>query len=384
LYKFLCVLLCIVCLSVAVNGIAGTESPENHNSYAPFEGIHALTVDVDSVFLNVSVRENETNHSLGGLQKDDFTIYEDGIEQEVSQFLPTEAPFDLLLLIDVSGSTRPYIKMMKEAAIEFTRNINSNDRIAVATFNSKVRLVQNYTSDREAAEKAISKIKSGGGTAFYDALMTSITEYKRDTTRRNAVVVFTDGVDNSLEGVWGSGSKISFDELFRQIQESDTIVYTIFLNTEGDLSSSSKAASPNPSGWPGTILKGRNSGIFPFPFPFPGSSQGKRRPASKDDDENLDDVYRQAKNQLHRIAEQTGGRLYSPAKLDELSGMYSEIADDLRIQYQLGYNSSNQNNDGKWRKIRVKIANYPDAAVRTRQGYYARKSRSEVGAVDSK
>ena len=175
-----------------------------------------LKVDVNSVFLNLSVRQRANNRSLAGLQKADFSVYEDGIRQDIEQFLPTETPFNLLLLLDVSGSTGSYLKMMKEAAIEFTRVINENDRIAVATFNSKVRLVEDFTGDRNEAERAIKHIKSGGGTAFYDALLTCINQYMRGLQGRSAIVVFTDGVDNRLEGIPESGSIARFDELYRR------------------------------------------------------------------------------------------------------------------------------------------------------------------------
>jgi Mg-chelatase subunit ChlD len=96
---------------------------------------------------------------------------------------------------------------MKQAAIDFTRQIKANDRVAVATFNSRVQLIQDFTNDRAAAERAINRIQSGGGTAFYDALMTCIDQYMRTVQGRSAIVVFTDGVDNQLEGKLGCVNK---------------------------------------------------------------------------------------------------------------------------------------------------------------------------------
>jgi VWFA-related protein len=357
------------------DGAANSQSstPMGSQAPSPAVGTYALKVDVNSVLLNVSVRERETNRSLGGLQKGDFSVFEDGIRQEIDQFLPTESPFDLLLLLDTSGSTAPYLKLIKQAAIEFTHEIGDQDRVAVATFNTKVKLVQKYTNDRDAAEKAISRIKSGGGTAFYDALMTSVNQFKSDAKARSAIVIFTDGVDNSLEGIWGSGSRTTFDELYRRIQEADAIIYTIFLNTEDKGEDPAevfgKGNNPSTSPWPGGRSAGKLPGGLPFPFPFP--MPGSARRPSKPADDNLDSVYRQARDQLQSISDQTGGRMYSPHRLDELSGTYSEIADDLRIQYQVGYNSTNPEHDGRWRKVHVKIENNPDAVVRTRRGYFA-------------
>jgi Ca-activated chloride channel homolog len=331
----------------------------------------ALKIDVDTVFLNLSVRERATNRSLSGLQKNDFAAYEDGVGQEIDQFLPTESPFYLLLLLDVSGSTGSYLKLMKQAAIEFTREINAEDHIAIATFNSKVHLVQDFTNDRAAAEKAISKIKSGGGTAFYDALMTSVTRYMGGIQGRSAIVIFTDGIDNRLEGLPESGSTANFEDLFRKIQEADAIVYTIFLNTEDRFPSfaGGPSAGSTVPGWPGGRRSGGSWGPFPFPIPFP-SSGGRHSRASNDGE---DSVYRQARSQLQLITDQTGGRMYSPRKIDELSGAYQEVAEDLRVQYQLGYNSTNRVSDGRWRKIHVEVENYPEAVIRTRPGYYSRR-----------
>jgi len=139
-------------------------------------------VNVDSVLLNVSVQD-AANRSIAGLRKEDFLIFENGKRQEVQQMMTSEAPFSLLLLMDVSGSTEPYIRLMRGAASDFTRQIKENDRIALATFNSRVQLVQDFTNDRALISRAISRIKPGGGTAFYDALYTSIERYMRNVLR---------------------------------------------------------------------------------------------------------------------------------------------------------------------------------------------------------
>ncbi len=350
---------------------------------SPRDGQHpvvlpdTLKVDVDSVFLNVSVRDRNTNRSLPNLQKEDFRIYEDGVQQQVAQFLPSEAPFNLLLLLDVSGSTASYLKLMKQAAIDFTHEIKENDRVAIATFNNSVELVQNFTNDRTAAERAINRIRSGGGTAFYDALMTCLNRYMHGIEGRSAIVVFTDGVDNQLEGRGGSMTR--YDQLYRRVQEADTMIYTILLDTEGDVMSRAPMGRRGGiGGYPGGRRGGRfPGGGFPFPIPFPQPSPSPYPTPSPSpyprSQRNESAAYEEARNQLQEIADQTGGRMYSPHKIDELSGVYSEIADDLRIQYQLAYNSTNLAHDGAWREIRILIDNRPEAVVRTRKGYYARK-----------
>ncbi len=229
-----------------------------------------------------------------------------------------------------------------------------------------MQLLQDFTSDRRAAERAISRIKSGGGTAFYDALMTCIDQYMRNIEGRKAIVVFTDGVDNQLMGSGGQGSRTTFNQLYRRIQESDTIVYTIFLDSEGQFPGSGR----NTGGWPGGGGRFPRGGLglpIPLPLPIPGPT-GNPYPGG-----NERTAYEIARKQLEEIAEQTGGRNYSPQRAEDLSGAYSQVADDLRIQYLLSYASSNQSQDGRWRAIRVEVRDRPEAVVRTRKGYFSRK-----------
>jgi Ca-activated chloride channel homolog len=328
----------------------------------------AIKVSVDSVLLNVSVRDRTTNRSVMGLQKGDFRVYEDNIPQQLQDIKTAEAPYSLLLLMDVSGSTQSYLKLMKEAATDFTRQLNQNDRIAVASFNSSVQLLQDFTSDRNVAAKAISRLHSGGGTAFYDALMTCVDQYMRTVEGRKAIVVFTDGVDNALQGNPGEGSRTPFRELYSRIQEVDTIIYTIFLDSEGQM----PAMTRGPMGYPGGGRRYPGVGRFPFPFPIPSPSPyptpgptGSPYPGGGNDRA----AYETAREQLESIAEQTGGRMYSPKRAQDLTGVYSEIADDLRIQYLLSYASTNTSEDGGWRAIRVEVNDHPEAVVRTRKGY---------------
>ncbi len=320
----------------------------------------SVKVNVDSVFLNVAVQNRSTNQSIEGLKKEDFLVYEDGILQRVEQFFPSEAPLNLLLLLDVSGSAGFRLRLMKEASIDFIGKMKPNDKIALATFSSRVDLIQNFTNDRTRAEQSIQEIWAGGGTSFYDALMTCINEYMRGVEGRSAIVVFTDGVDNQLEGGYPAGSEATFDELYRRIQEAEPIIYTIFLDTAGVTGS---GQSTQARGAAGGVSGGRRDPRLAPPAPKPDSANLEGDLAS----------YDVAIKQLRAIADQTGGRMYSPRRIEELAGIYSEIARDLRVQYQLGYNPTNRTSDGRWREIRVKIKDHPEASVRTRRGYYARK-----------
>ena len=292
-------------------------------------------VAVDLVLLNVSVRDRASNKSVSGLRQEDFLVYEDGVEQSVAHFETTEVPFNLLLLLDVSGSTEEYLHLIKSASIDFTRQIKENDRIAIAIFNNRVRLVQDFTRDRNLVSRAIDSINSGGGTTFYDALDTCAREYIRDVEGRKAIVVFTDGIDNQLDV--GEGSRISFEQLYTNVQEIDPIIYPIFLNTDVER-----------------------------------RTMNENRPGRSSEDNTGRRAYAQARAQLQLIADQTGGRMYSPRRVRDLRGVYSEIADDLRVQYRIGYSPTNKAHDGSWRAVRVKIRNRPEAVARTRRGYLSR------------
>ncbi len=327
---------------------------------------YRLRVNVDWIYLNVSVRDRYNNRTIPHLQRENFLVYEDGVEQAVEKFSTAQAPFSLLLLLDVSGSTRDSMDVIREASINFTREIKSNDRIAVAVFNSDVDLIQGFTNDRRKVEGAIGRIRSGGGTAFYDALSVSIGDYMKDVEGRKAVVVFSDGVDNQLTGQYSHGSQTTFDELYRQIREISTIIYPIFLNTEDQAPQYGGYGGPSrPRGGGGLgdilidILKGRT----PPYSPGPGGGGPQSAP------------YEQAREQLRLIAEQTGGRMYAPEDIGDLAGVYTEIANDLRVQYTLAYTSTNPQKDGEWHRIAVEIRNKPDLVARTRQGYYSGRSQ---------
>lgn len=335
-----------------------SQGPVSRDSSGTYSTGYKLKLDVDWIYLNASVRERKTNRSVPDLHKTDFQLYEDGTPQEIGKFIQTEEPFHLLLLIDVSGSTQEYLGLIQDASIQFTRQIGPKDEIAIATFNSRYRLRQDFTSDRGRAVDAIEQIRSGGGTAVYDALLQAVNHVNR-LEGRKAIVLFSDGVDNQLEGNPGDGSSATFHQLYREIQEADALIYTIFLDTEGSVSMPSGRSGGTVIDILGDILRGGGVGGR-----RPGGSYPTRR-------RSQGAAYEEAREQMEMIADQTGGRIYAPNRIQDLSSAYAEIADDLRIQYTLGYNSTNPSKDGAWRKVQVSIANRPDLVVRTRKGYYA-------------
>lgn len=307
-------------------------------------GGYRLRVNVDWVYVNASVRDEVTNRAVADLDAADFVLREDGVVQEIDRFESTEAPFHLMILLDVSGSTESFIDDVRHSAIQFTREIQADDQVGVATFNSRTRLRQDFTNDREAVRRAISGIRSGGGTALYDALDLCVNRYMANIEGRKAVVVFSDGEDNQLTGDYEHGSVITYPDLYRAIQEKDTLIYTVFLENEGRTVSGSRRSS---RGVLADIILGRT-----------GRVGGRSARA-------------EALRQMEEIADQTGGRFYRPQSVGELSDAFAEIASDLRIQYTLGYISQNPARDGRWREIELEVRDRPDLVVRSRRGYYA-------------
>ena len=319
-----------------------------------------IRVNVNSVMLNTSVRDRTSNRSISGLETEDFRVYEDGVLQHLQEAKITDAPLNLLLLMDVSGSTYSFMKLMKKAASEFLYEMDQNDMIAIASFNSKPHLLQDFTSNFDGVAKAISHLHSGGGTAFYDALMKCVDQYMRNVEGRKAIVVFTDGVDNLLQGNHREGSHISFEKLYSRLEETDALVYTIFLNSRGKEIMPASESSGKSRG-------SRSPEIGRVPLPVPAAEPGAK-PRTQPQENNRD-AYATAYEQLEAIAQLTGGRTYSPRLIEELSGVYAEVADDLRIQYLLSYASSNTDQKDGWRAVRVVVKDHPEAAVRTRSGY---------------
>ncbi len=353
---------CIVCIPLLA------QAP------APQKG-YSVKLNVDSVTLNVSVVDRNSGRSIPKLQKEDFLVYEDGVLQQIDTLAQSEAPFNLLLLIDVSGSTQSYMPSIRKAAMNFVRQSKANDRIALATFNSRVQLVLGFTNDHDAASRAIQSIQAGGGTAFYDALMACVDQYFRDVEGRGAIVVFTDGVDNQLFGERTEGSFVKFDELYRRVQEIEPVIYNIFFDTQGTYPTGTREIGPASQGGVigvlGDIIRGgRTTGSYPPTYPTPTPTP---YPSPRVTSEAERAAYEEAARELLMIADQTGGRFYRMRQIEELLTVYSQIADDLRVQYEISYSPSNHKYDGKWREIRVQVKNHPRAVVRTRKGYYARK-----------
>ncbi|HEX8653539.1 MAG TPA: VWA domain-containing protein [Pyrinomonadaceae bacterium] len=293
------------------------------------EGDETIRVDTGLVDLNVSVFNHDPQRAVGQLVQKDFVVLEDGQPQEVVFFASASTPFDLVLLLDLSGSTSDKLDLIRRSARRFVEAARPTDRIGIVTFTDEPSLISPLTSDREELFKRIKKIKKpDGGTRFWDALRYVLEIVLRESngSHRSAVVVMTDGVDNNLPGVLGNGSETRFEYLLEMVKQSESIVLPIYLDTEREM-----------------VEKQRATEI----------------------------TYIIAREQLAQLAEESGSLVYEARRVEDLNGVYEQVIRDLGTVYSLGYRPSNKLRDGKWRTVAVRLVARPDLATRTKRGYYA-------------
>jgi Ca-activated chloride channel family protein len=294
------------------------------------EPIETIRVESDLVDLKVSVVSLNSQNPSTELQQKDFVVLEDGAPQDIAFFAAADTPFDLVLLLDLSGSTNDKLKLIRRSAKRFVEATRPVDRVSVVTFSAVAEVVCPLTQDRKVLKDSIENIeKPQGGTKFWDSLRYVLAIFKAsgNSLRRSAVVVMTDGVDNALPDVFGDGSQTSFDELLEFTRTSETLVFPIYLDTEDEM------------------------------------FKRTRTPRS---------AYSLAREQLAQLASASGSRFYRANKLKDLDDVYKQVIGDLGRIYSIGYRPSNTTRDGKWRAVMVQIHDRQDMVARTKQGYYSR------------
>ena len=273
---------------------------------------------VDVVSLNVIVTDG-TGHYVTDLAQSDFSVFEDGVKQDVTFFTRTNLPIALSLLLDTSASMENKLPTAQEAAIGFAKRLRQQDLAEVIDFDSRAVVLQDFTNGAAQLEQAIKKTSAGGSTSLYNAVYIALKDLKKvvarnvDEIRREAIVVLSDGEDTS--------SLLSFEEVLDLAKRSETAIYTIGLRAgEG----------------PATTTKG----------------------------------FKEAEFVLRQFAQETGGRAFFPNQLSDLSAVYGQISDELSSQYTVGYTSRNSKRDGAWRRVVVRV-NRPNLTARTKLGYFA-------------
>jgi VWFA-related protein len=358
-FKYRCfinTLLFIAALAVGVSQVTAQDKPDKKDE------IGTIRIDTDLVSVEVIVTDSAGNRSLPALKASDFVVYEDGVRQQISSFSATDAPFNLVLLIDTSGSTRDEVGLMRRAARRFLDELRPQDRVAVIQFNRQVELLEDLTADRAKIEEALGLLKPGTGTSFYDALQLTIDEVFKKVEGRKAVIALTDGVD--------SYGYTTFEQVLPLLERSGAAVYFLELDTEEFTQAGMTRDCASDTH---------------FEFSRKQLKKYLKEYAEGAKESDLQDhcllsriermqinrrLYESARRELREMANRTGGRVYPVKDTRQLEPAYAQIAAELRTQYSIAYYPANEKHDGKWRALRV-VINRSGFVARTRPGYRA-------------
>lgn len=271
---------------------------------------------IELVSLSVSVSDG--SRFVGDLDEKEFEVFEDGAKQPISFFTRKQQPIALAILLDTSNSMEEKLPTAQQAAIGFAKRLRPEDVAEVIGFSTQVRILQPFTNDIPALERAIRDTAADGSTALYNAMYISLKELKKikarseDEIRRQAIVVLSDGDDTS--------SLLPYEEVLDLAKRSETAIYTI--------------------------------GIRP---PDIGRAS-----------------FKEAEYVLRQLAQETGGRPFFPAHVNELPKIYDAISQELTTMYSMAYSSKNPSRNGSWRRVLVRVTR-PGLVTRTRQGYFGPK-----------
>jgi Ca-activated chloride channel homolog len=294
---------------------------------APGEGGQGTVFRSGSSLVAINVTVSDGKRLVPNLQPDDFQVYEDGVLQRLQFFESAAVPIDLILLLDTSASMSDKIEIVHDAASGFLKSLRAADRGAVVTFGDRVNVVQTLTSDRALLEQAVRQTTPQGSTALNNALYVAMKQFARTAqqtgeVRRQAIAMLSDGEDTS--------SVIVFDDVLAMARKSGINIYTICLQNK---------------------------------YAQARADSGKK-------------YFSESDYAMKTLAQETGAQSYFPSAVQELKGIYATISDELSKQYSIGYAPSNQRQDGRFRRIVVRVASHPEFQPRARLGYIAESGRS--------
>lgn len=354
-----------------------TQTPEKATSTSTDVGpLDGPEIVVDTRLVTIPVRVlDRGGRFLPGLTKENFKVYDEGIEQEIALFSNDSQPFTVALVLDMSYSAKFKAAEIQNAAIEFIDQLRPGDRVTVISFAEDVIIQCEPTNDRKTIYAAIKRTQIATGTSLYEAVDLTINDRLRRIDGRKAMVLFTDGVDTS------SRRSNDFDNL-RDALEIDTIIYPIRYDTFADVQriKNSPASQQIPTGLPtggppiGSTPPAIPTGNKTSPFPFPIPTTGVGVPSDKG---TTREEYDKGEEYLNQLAFRTGGRIYVADTLGNLGNAFSKIASELREFYSLGYYPKDEAVVGKVRRIKVKV-DQPSAAVKARDSYVVGERRRKT------
>jgi Ca-activated chloride channel family protein len=310
-----------------------------------------IKVETSLVNIPVIVSDRDGRH-IGGLKAANFSVFEDGKPQKIEYFVSEESPINVAILLDTSRSTRAVLEEIKEAARDFLGQLRPSDKAMIVSFDNDVEILSELTSDRRMLEDGIwnAEIGERAGTVLRDALYEVVNQRFAAVKGRKAMILLTDGKD--------AGSYTEEEELMRQIDESDTLIYSIFYET-GNLRGG-RMRDRNPDIFSGRNRRGgmRRQNRFPDDFPPPNVERRRQR---------VEMANERAVDFLQSISDSTAGRLYQE-NISDLGQVFTSIADELRKQYLIGYYPERDGNQAEVHQIRVRT-DRPNAVVRAKTTY---------------
>lgn len=359
--------------------LGGANYPNNRQPEAQKDSTPSGPEEVDAgdiirinstlVTIPVSVMDRDGRY-VPNLQKEEFRIWEDGVEQDVAFFQSVDKPFSVVLMLDTSPSTQFRLEDIQDAAISFINQLRDDDRVMVVSFNDDIKILSEFTTDRRKLERAIQRARTDDGTRLYDAVDMVINQQLSRVQGRKAIVLFTDGVDTTSR-------RANYDTNVMDAQELDALIYPVQYDTSQDMN-----AGNFPIGridvWDqilggifgGGRRGGRNGGGGG------GGGYPSRRGTGRGD-------YEIGNEYLMALANSTGGREYHADSLQNMSYAFANVAEELRRQYSIGYYPKRPPQPGQRRQIRVR-ARQPNLAVRARDSYIFNPSGgATVSNVDS-
>jgi VWFA-related protein len=315
----------------AVTEPVGSSAVKRSTSRPPGSGDDSLglegegpVIKVETAFVSIDVNiPDAADGTSVALEKSDFKLFDNGVPVEIETFSKSETPFDIVLLLDLSGSTSEKVGLIKKTSRRFVEMKRPGDRVAVVTFNDTQTVVSELEADRTVLLDRIKKIGGNGASAIWASLgfAMDMLDKKGEKGRRRAIVLMSDGADNLLSFYPRLVNKTSFADLIESVQNSNTTIFPVFLDT------------------------------------FQG----------------LPPTYREnAYHTLDYIAGQSGGTVYTAKKLDDLGEIYDRVLKGVGTVYTLGFTPEGESTGVAWRTIKIEVPSRPALKLRHRPGYFTR------------
>ena len=302
-----------------------------------------INVNTSIVRVNVGV-VNRFGQPITNLNKNDFALYEDGVKQNILRLEPTVTPFSVVMILDMSGSTLGFRQTIKMSAHRFIDALAPEDRVAIIEFYDQVNVLNEFSANRKTLYHSIDVANGRGKTQLYKALDLSLEKLSKEKNRRKAIIVLTDGVDTETRNQDRSIlAKLEDSQMKNAIDPESNLILKRILN------------------------KADSQGVTVYPLALPTGDPSKLADPLPIQVE----MFSVARSRLKILADRTGGTLNAINRLEEMGKLYAQVAADVRSLYTIEYEPSNENRDGKWRKIKIEV-NKPELISRTRPGYFAK------------